>query len=130
MAESAKSLQNSVFSQQERKRAVFVFPIPEPMRDEVVKESIGLVKLKPAEELLASKRAMGQNYQLAWELAKASLVEVDGAKLNREDGQDERVWSEMDPQIRQLVLMAYNDLHNPEDDVIKNFLKGKTVTVK
>lgn len=110
-------------------RAVYEYDVPESMRNDVVRQSIGMQKLRGNDEVEATKRAHGDSVRLAFELVKMSLVEVDGARLKRGEGEDETVWNNMEPMLRQLLLAAYAELHTPEDDVTANFLKARRVKV-
>lgn len=111
-------------------RPVYVFIVPDHLKCEnIVQQSVGLVKLSPEEELKASKRAGENAYALAFELAKASLYKVDGRRINIAEAEDELVWKKIDPELRQLILTAYNKLHSPEEKVAKDFLDGMKMTV-
>lgn len=104
-------------------RMVFEFDIPEALRDETVKESIGLRKINGTEEVEATKACGGDGMRLAFELVKQSLHEIDGVVLNKGDMEHESKWERMDPKLRNLLLAAYASLHTPEDDEVENFLK-------
>lgn len=115
---------------QQESRPVYTFPVPEELKvPDHIEKTVGLVKLKPREELRASKRADGDAYTLAYELAKAAMYKVDGKLVNVGEGEDEMLWGKMDPMLRQLILTAYNKLHSPDDGVAKSFLDGMKVTV-
>jgi hypothetical protein len=127
---SQESAQALGISSQKKQRATYVFPIPPAHDDPVIKSNFSLVKLNADEEKLAYKKSNGDNFLLASELAKASLVEIDEQKIDRGEGQDERVWRDMDPCTRQLVLGCYAHLHTPEDDVMGKVIAGMKITVK
>lgn len=108
-----------------RSRVVYEFDIPESLQSEEMTETLGMVKLNGREEKAASKRSRGDGTQLAYELVKASLYEVDGRRVKRGEHEDEKLWNNMDPILRNLMLSAYAELHTPEDDVTENFIKGR-----
>jgi hypothetical protein len=110
-------------------REIYEFDVPESLRNELVKESVGMQKLRGNDEVEATKRAHGDSVRLAFELVKLSLIEVDGRRLKRGDGEDETVWNNMEPMLRQLLLAAYAELHTPDDKVTENFLKARRIKV-
>ncbi len=110
-------------------RVVFEFDIPESLRDDNVKESIGLRKINGTEEVEAARACGGEGMRLAFELVKQSLHEIDGKVLNKGDMEHETKWSNMDPKVRNLLLAAYASLHTPEDDETENFLKTRRAKV-
>lgn len=122
MSDQPASLMDA--AQARANRVVFEFPVPKKYRNEVVNESVGMVKLRAAEEELASRKARNDSTKLAYELVKASIYEVDGKKLSKGDAEEETFWSNCDPKLRQLLLAAYAELHTPEDEDAENFLKG------
>ena len=66
---------------------------------------------------------------MAYELAKQSLVEVNDKVLNEGDGTKDRAWIDMKPKARNLVLVAYNELHNPDDENVADFLNSRQAVV-
>jgi len=108
-----------------RQRVVYEFDIPERHQSEEITGTVGLVKLNGREEKAASKRARGDSTMLAYELVKQSMYEVDGRRINRGQHEEEKLWNNMDPILRNLILAAYAELHTPEDDEAENFIKGR-----
>lgn len=110
-------------------RAVFEFDIPDELKDDVVKKTVGLRKINGAEEVEATKSCGGDGMRLAFELVKQSLHEIDGKVLNKGDMEHESKWERMDPKLRNLLLAGYASLHSPEDDEVANFLKSRRAKV-
>jgi hypothetical protein len=108
-------------------RIVNEFELPEEMKgmDEFVKQSIGLVKLKMSEEVAAAERATGNQIKLAYNWARYALVEVDGRKLKKEDGEDEKILEHCDPTIRELIVQAYAEISTAKAGDAKKFLKSR-----
>jgi hypothetical protein len=110
-------------------RDVYIFDVPEGYQSELVKKEVGLVKLRGGEEAEATRRAEGDSIRLAFELVKQSVWSVDGKQIQRHNAEDEKVWNDMDPRLRGLLLSAYGELHTPTEKVTSNFLKGMRTTV-
>lgn len=123
--ESAASLKSMVPAS--AKRMVYEFPIPSDLANDHVKETIGVVKLTSEEQEQCSQRAQDNPFRMAHEWSKCCLREVDGRPINRAEGEDETIWKAMDPQLRELVANAYNKLHMPKPDTVKDFLAGMRI---
>lgn len=118
-------------ARQREVRPVYEYTLPEGIAgvDELVKKSIGLVKLKMSEENLASDRAGQSATKLAYNLLRISLVEVDGRRISKPDMEDERILENCDPAIRSLMLEAYADMSTAENQVAKKFLGSRKIKV-
>lgn len=114
-------------SENKKDRPIFEYDVPDECGGDV--RSVGIVELTTGEELLATKRARGDAMRLAYELAKQSLVEVNGAKVNIADGSADEAWAKMTPKTRNLVLGAYGDLHAPSDGAAEAFRASRRVKV-
>lgn len=107
-----------------RDRIVYYYTIPasashgEPRR-------VGLVELTAKEELLAAKRSHNEGAKLAYEMAKLSLVDIDGKRMSTTDGSADTEWDSMPPKMRNLVIQAFADLHSPKDDDTAVFLSTR-----
>jgi len=112
-----------------RAREVYEFDVPKKYANEAASRTLGFVRLTGDEELEATKTARGDSVRLAFELVKLSLIEVDGKRVAKHEGQDESIWNKMRPELRQLCLAAYGELHNAEDDETEVFLKGRRTKV-
>src|SRR5262245_47211917 len=101
----------SIFKQPDH-RPVYEYELPDELAgcDDFVKKSVGLSKLKMSEEIAASSNAGGNQTKLAYAWARAALVEVDGRRVDKSEGEDERILENTDPQIRELILSAYADM--------------------
>lgn len=114
-----------------RDRPVYEYELPEEIagQDEYVKKSVGLVKLEMSQEIAASERAGGNQARLAYAWARSALVEVDGRRINKGEGEDESILEHCDPQIRELILSAYADMSTTKDGVTKKFLGSRKVKI-
>ncbi len=110
-------------------REVYEFNIPAAYQCEDAQKTIGIRKLRSAEEVEATRACQGESMRLAWELSKASLIEVDGKRLIHHEGQADTKWDKFDPKLRALVVAAYAKLHTPEDDETENFLASMTMKI-
>jgi hypothetical protein len=108
-------------------RTVHTFTLPDSVLGEV--RSVGLVELTAEEELMATKRARGDHFRLAYELAKQALATVNGARVGVADGSADAAWQGMHPKVRNMVLAAYMQLHTPDEGSTADFLKTVTVQV-
>lgn len=106
-------------------RPVFEYDVP----DRLGGGTIGIVKLTTAEEMMATVRAGTDSAKLVYELAKQALVAVNGRGVTLADGSADRAWDTMDPAVRNLVVMAYGDLHVPQEDEVKAFRASQRVKV-
>ena len=111
-----------------KQRAINVFDLPEGIANGVT--SVGMVTLTADEELAAWKSAKGDQAAHATALAKTSLVEVNGQPVKRGDGSLDTAWKEFSPQVRQLVLSAYAELHKVEEEALDSFLKSRKTVVR
>ena len=109
-------------------RPIYVYDVPAECEDAEVK-SIGLVQLTTGEELMAAKRAHGDNFKLAFELAKQCVAEVNGEKVSVADGTVDTAWTKMTPQTRNLVMGEYAALHAPPEGAEEAFRKSRRVKV-
>lgn len=89
--------------------------------------SIGVVVLTPNEEKTAMRRCQNDPPAMAYELAKAAMVEFNGKPLVDHDGSKDKAFSEMGPKGRRLLLEAYGDLTGVEDDDVTGFLASRRV---
>lgn len=120
-----------------KSRPVITYDVPEEITTDVpaalgagtVYKSIGMIELTADEELQASKRGGKDQYKIAFELAKASLREVNDKPVSSMDGHDELVWASMSAPLRSLVVDVYADIHSPRPEVAKRFLSSRRVKV-
>lgn len=109
-------------------RPVNTFTVPSYLDLEI--KTVGLVELTAQEEMLAGKKSKGAGIEkLGHELMKLSLVEIDGEKISRADGSDEKIWNRLSPQARELVATAFSSLHRLPDEAAPDFLKSRQVRV-
>ena len=112
---------------QEDARAIHRFQIPESVPGDI--RSIGMVEITAHEELMAEQRCKGAPDKRAAEMAKAALVEVNGAKVGFADNSVNKAWNEMHPKVRTLVASAWVKLHLANDDEVDDFFASRTSSV-
>lgn len=110
------------------KRAIYRFDVPESLRRYGIQQ-MGLVELNAREEIMAAKRAGNQPLQLAFELARECLREIDKVPVSTGDGTADSVFDNMHPKIRTLLVSAYSELHNPSDVDTTAFLASREMRV-
>lgn len=108
-------------------RIVTTFDIPESIIEltGTTVKSIGFVELTAAEEMAATKRSRQDPLRLATELTKQALVEVNGQRVSIGNQSVDKAWEDMPAKVRSLALAAYNEIHNPEEEEQKAFLKSR-----
>lgn len=113
-------------------RPQYMFEVPPEIAKMTGITSVGMVELTAGEELMAAERARGSQFRLGLEVAKESLRSINGKPVNTGDGSIDVVWDsqrEGMSYLRQLVLAAYTDIHNPKVEDLKAFLRSRTVRV-
>lgn len=110
-------------------RPIYTFTLPPDIAKASGLKTIGLIELNAGEEMNATRRARNEPIRLAAELPMESLRMADSAKLSMSDGTAEKVWEALGPQGRSLVIMAYGELHTPDERLIDSFMKSRTVNV-
>jgi hypothetical protein len=112
-------------------RTLNVFEIPADVaQGEMPIQSIGLHELTADEEIQAAQRSRGDSFQLAAELTKQALVEVNGKPVSLGDGSVDSAFNRMGSQIRNLVMEAYSNIHSPPQGAAKSFLRTRKVIVR
>jgi len=106
-------------------REVYEYDVPDKIANGV--KTVGMVKLTAREEMVTAARARNDAIRLAYELAKASLVEINGEIIDKSNGDDDVAWEKMDPQVRELVMVSYSDLHNVPSEDTESFLASRRV---
>lgn len=111
-------------------RPIYTFKLPPSLAAECGTESVGLVQLTAGEELMASKRSAMDQIQLAYELAKEALREVDGKPVSTADLSADAWWDDQrNTKIRTLVVSAYNTINAPNAGETKDFLASCSIRV-
>lgn len=110
-------------------RVKWTYKLPPAIAKDTEIESVSLVELTAAEEMMATKRAMNDPIRLAWEMPKESLRAVNGSPLSAADGTIDKVWESMHPKVRSFVMAAYNQLHNPPAEDVSVFLLSRQAEV-
>jgi len=113
-------------------RAIFTYVVPDSMDPAVRK--IGIVKLTHKEQRDATERAInsevlqaGGTDALFMELAKASVVKVNGAAVSVADETLDRAWESMDLVLRKMVKDEWQKLNLPSLDDQAAFIKSQAV---
>lgn len=114
--------------------AVYEFNVPAKAQchvDGIGKvETVSLCELTASDELLAIARAKsGVAMQIAHELAKQSIVGVNGKKVGLADGSVDIFWNRMKPALRSMIMSAYNKINQPQDEDMDDFLKSCSLKV-
>jgi hypothetical protein len=110
-------------------RPRFTYDVPEAARlfstdpKEITFEPLTLGQEKQALQASSTAGALG------YELAKHALVAADGKPITWENAGKDKFLEELSPPCRQLVLHAYDDIHNPSMTVKEAFLKGRRTAV-
>lgn len=89
---------------------------------------ITLEPLTMAQEQMALKAASAGGH-VGFELAKHAVVAVDGRPLTWEGGAKDKFLETVSPPVRQLVLLAYDQIHNPNEGVKRAFREGRRTQV-
>jgi hypothetical protein len=114
-----------------RPETVYTFEIPAKLQPECSGvKTISLKELTSQDELMATKRANGDAFALAFELAKQALVAVDGQTVNVFDHTIDVAFGKLGPKGRSLVLSAYSKIHSPKSEDVDSFLGSLQVQVK
>lgn len=123
MSSYLQSLQN-----QNGSKVVYEYKVPQKAgRGEIT--SVGLVELTASQEIEATSSSRTDTSKMAFELAKRSLVEVNGEKFP-DLVTAERVWNRMPAKVRQLVMNAYVEIHNPQEEDTADFLASRVAKVE
>lgn len=119
--------------EQQQQRPVNRFTLGPKMRalgDPYIKQSVGLVKLTFQQEVEAAEIAKGGSQMRAgFYVLVQSLVEVDGRRINKGDGEDERILNNTDPAIRDLIASAHRSLTNASVEEEQLFIESREVVV-
>lgn len=116
-------------------RPLNLFNVPAALSKETGVLQIGLVALTPQEEMDGFQRAggAGRPAALAAQQVMASLREVTTAKgrqaLSLADGTADSFWSQADPRIRNLAMLAFTDVHHVKEEDEASFLQSRQVRV-
>ncbi len=112
---------------QQDDRVIHRFEIPASVPGEI--RSLGLIEITAQEELQAEQRCRGVSDKRAAEMAKASLVEVNGQKVRFADGSVDKAWNSMHPKVRTLVASAWVKLHLANDEEVDGFFASRTSSI-
>lgn len=108
-------------------RVIHRFDIPASVPGEI--RSLGMVEITAQEELQAEQRCKGASDKRAAEMAKASLVEVNGQRVHFHDGSVDKAWANMHPKVRTLVASAWVKLHLADDSEVDSFFASRTSSI-
>lgn len=115
----------------DRNRQIYWYDVPDALASSGVSK-VGLVELTAGDELRAAKRAGGDQARLAFELTMESVRRVNDGSVNTGDGSSEAFWNSRTSgmsRVRQLIMGAYTEVHNPTKDDAIAFLKSRRITV-
>ena len=77
---------------------------------------ITLQSLTSRAEMKAARDSKGDPTAMAFLMAKASIVAVDGEAVDETNGEDEFLWEALDQGGRQLVVSMFAKVGTPDDD--------------
>jgi hypothetical protein len=117
----------AAFEGRTKQRVFHWYTIPASIAEKTGVTKIGLVELFSGEEIQAARRSKGgmQDIETAYELAKESLRWVDEKRVSTADGSVDAFWggnTEGLTYLRQLVIGAYSQIHNPKAVDVRDFL--------
>ena len=111
------------------KEKIYSYDIPkEERRSENDPSSVGLRELTVAQDMAGQDLATQKKNP--FEKIKMAIAEVDGKKLDWGTGEVDDFIDKISAPIRQFLVLAYNDIHNPTDEHATDFLKSRKVSVK
>jgi len=110
-------------------RPRFTFPIPQEARlFETDPTSITLVPLRISDEIDAAKAADTKGGHLGYECARRAVVALNEKPVDW--GKNEDIWlDQASPTVRELVLMAYQNVHENGIATKVAFLAGRVAAV-
>lgn len=105
------------------------YRVPDAVRGPNDPAEVVLREITLAEEKLANARSKSPSGdELAYEMLKHSIVEADGQEISWDAGGKERFLEKVSPQMRQLLLQAFNKIHIPRDSAVTDFLASEDLT--
>lgn len=108
-------------------RVKYEYTVPPSVSEDI--KTFAIHELTSDDELMATKRSRNEVARLAYELAKASLAEVNGKPVSLGDGSADKAWDDMPPKLRSFVTQAYAECHVPSDEETADFRKSRRVKV-
>lgn len=108
-------------------RALTWFKLPAAVARECGAQRVALVALTAGEELMATKRADGDQVRLSYELIKQSIVRADDTLLSTADASADRFWERLGPVGRRLAGNAFQYLNNPKVADAEDFIASAVV---
>lgn len=117
----------SVLASQMKERVVYRFSVPESIVSDV--RSLGMVEMTADEEVQIELRCKNTPEKRAVEIAKASIVEINGKRVHNGAGEVDKAWNEMSPKVRSLVNRMWVKLHLANDEEVASFEKSMTASV-
>lgn len=112
-------------------RTVHTFDIPEGLVKSTGTEirTIGIMELTAEEEMMAAKRIQGEAVRLPFEQAKESMRYINGKLVQTHDGSADKVWADMHPKIRNMVVIAFNRVHQSGREDLDSFLNSGQISI-
>jgi len=89
---------------------------------------LGFSALRGSEEIAAMEASQTNPFALTSELARRSIAMVDGRPVNKADFEQDTLWTKMPPKVRELCIVAYNDIHVVGADLRNSFRKNRRIT--
>lgn len=108
---------------------MFDFPEEITLQTDGKYTSVSMVELTAGEEMAAAKRARNDQMRLVSELVKQSIVAVNGEKVSLANQSVDKAWEEFPAAVRQLIMAAYSQIHQVEEDATNRFLASRRTVV-
>jgi hypothetical protein len=113
-------------------REIFWYDVPERVSKMTGIQKVGVVELTSKEEMMAARRSEQDPIRLAFELAKESVRFLNDDPVNTGDGTTDTFWGTPGrgkAALRQLIIAAYGQIHNPGNEDIAAFLASQRMVV-
>jgi hypothetical protein len=113
----------------EDKQATYTYTLPARVAKASGYKSVTIAALTVEDEQLALKRCHNEPLRIANECAKQSLKAIDGRAVSDVDASIDRVWEQLGAIGRRLIVHAYAQLNQPQENEYGDFMKGQVVEV-
>jgi len=106
-------------------RIIHVFEVPKKYQTwDSCPSEFGMVEITAKEDYRAKKRCKMDVFRLQDELVKESIVEIDGVTTHGKRHIVEGFYSRMGSRLRTLIVGAYQQINEPDDDDVDSFLES------
>lgn len=111
---------------------IYKFTVPARYQREGTPSWFRMKELSVREEAQAQAQARAQEKSTAaaYEMAKAALIDTSLGKLSWEDNSRDKLFETMSPVVRQLMVVAFHRIHQPNDEASLAFLDTMEVVAE